>query len=116
MRDWMILPRFGEIRQSHTPGRCAKCGTSDPKRRVIGSGIKLTQPGVVLSLVGEIQFCDECIKAAARLVDMVDAARAEAYRIEARDANLSKRGLERRIAKLEAAIEALKDLDLRAAE
>jgi hypothetical protein len=110
LRDWMIVPRFGEVRQSHTPGRCAKCGTSDSKRRVLGSGIVLSQPGVVASLVGEIQFCDECVKAAARLVDMTDSAKVEAYKIEARDANLAKSRLERRVAKLETALESLKVL------
>lgn len=106
----MILPRFGEIRQSHTPGRCAKCGTSDPKRKVVGSGIKLSQPGVTAALAGEIQFCEECVKAAGRLVGMVDADRVEAERLAARDANLAKGRLEKRIAKLEAALESLKAL------
>jgi hypothetical protein len=110
MRDWMILPRFGEIRQSHTPGKCAKCGTSDPKRRVVGSGIKLTQPGVAAALVGEIQFCDECVYAAGRLVGMVDAERSLADRNVAQRAGLTVNRLERRIAKLEAALEALTDL------
>jgi hypothetical protein len=106
----MILPRFGEIRQSHTPGRCAKCGTSDPKRKVVGSGIKLSQPGVIASLVGEIQFCDECVKAAGRLVGMVDASRVAAERLAARDANLTAQNLKQRIAKLEKALESLKAL------
>lgn len=106
----MIVPRFGEVRQSHTPGRCVKCGTSDPTRRVVGSGIYLTQPGVIASLVGELQFCDECVKAAARLVGMVESAKAEAYKVDARDANLASQGLRKRIAKLEAALESLKAL------
>lgn len=109
MRNWMILPRFGEIRQSHTPGRCVKCGTSDPKRRVVGSGIILDEL-VAPAIKGEIQFCDECIKAAGRLVGMVESDRAEAYKIDARDANLAKGRLEKRIAKLEAALAALQDL------
>lgn len=105
----MIVPQFGGLRQSHTPGRCAKCGTSDPKRRVLGSGIVLSE-GVWDSLKGEIQFCDECIKAAARKVDMVDSARCEAYKLEARDATLAKRNLEKRIEKLTAALDAMKAL------
>lgn len=109
MRDWMILPRFGELRQSHTPGRCVKCGTSDQKRRVLGSGIVLSE-GVAPALRGEIQFCEECVKAAARKVDMVDAAQADDYKKSAATANLAKGNLEKRIAKLEAALESLKAL------
>lgn len=110
MRDFMIIPAFRGLRLSHTPGRCAKCGTSDTKRQVIATGIVLSE-GVAPGLRGEIEFCDECCKAAGRLVGMVDAARAEADRNSARDANLAKGRLEKKVAKLEAALEALRELE-----
>ena len=109
MRDWMIIPQFAGLRQSHTPGKCAKCGTSDPKRRVIGTGIILSD-GVAPALRGEIQLCDECVKAASRLLGMIDPERAADLLDSARTANLAKGTLTKRIAKLEAAVEALKDL------
>jgi hypothetical protein len=111
LRDWMIVPRFGEVRQSHTAGRCAKCATSDPKRRVIGTGIYIDGDGINASRSGEIQLCDECVKAAARLIGMIAPERADALAVSERDANLAKGRLEKRIAKLETAIAALRELD-----
>lgn len=111
MRDWMIIEGFGHIGQSHTPGRCAKCGTSDSKRRVIGSGINISTPYHQNSgTAGEIQVCDECVKAAARLIGMIDPERAADLLESARTANLAKSRDAKRIAKLEAAVAALQNL------
>lgn len=71
MRGWMLIPEFDGIGQSFTPGKCVMCGTSASDRRKLCSGVWITNK-IETNRYGKVQFCGECVKAAARLLGMED--------------------------------------------
>lgn len=71
MRQPMIVPVFGHVGQSHTPGKCAMCGTSASDRRVVCTGIRIEGIAIGRGREGFIQLCEECVKRLGELIGLV---------------------------------------------